>query len=274
MPKVSAAEDPTLANDMITAVLQEMEDSQVEEEQEPIDIIEPPENTFRLPGGYVAPGIDPQYEIEVKELTGRDEEAIARAKNFPTMLETILQRGLVRVGDQDATKDVLASMLAGDRDFALLKIFSITFGADVTATRVCQACGEEVSIEIDVDSDVPVRELDDINDAFFTVDCSRGRTANVMLPTGVTQKEIQDNSTKSYSELTTTLLENTVREFDGRPILSKQDVLDLPVRDRRLIAEEIARRAPGPRMQDVVKECPNCENPMEVPLSMAVLFQF
>ncbi len=271
MPTIKADENPDLVNEMIQSVLAEPVDDEIEDQND--EIVVPPETVFELPAGLSIPGSPLQTEIEVRELTGRDEQIISRAKTPSAISEAILLRGIVRVGDTESSKELLNAMLSGDRDFALLKVFSVTFGSEIGLTRYCPGCESEVDITIDVDNDVPVKKLDDPSEVYFEVKGKAG-VIRATLPTGVTQKALQEAGNKTYAELSTILLANTVIEVNGRPVLGEADVLALSIKDRRTVAEEIAKRTPGPRLQDVVKNCPECETELEVPLSLAALFQF
>jgi hypothetical protein len=57
-------------------------------------------------------------------------------------------------------------------------------------------------------------------------------------------------------------------------VLRDSQILDMPIRDRRKIAEAIMEKTVGPQMQDITVDCPQCASVLEVPLSMAALFQF
>lgn len=270
MPSISAAEDPDLARKMIAEALAEPE-PEIEEKPEiefPVDTI------FDLAGGYRGPDGYTASEAEVRELTGRDEEAILKTKTSAAMTEQVLKRGLVRLGDREIDDVILDSMLAGDRELALVRIFAATFGREVTTVRVCPGCQSSVTFQIDMLTDVPIKILEDESDRTFEVQCSVGPVITT-LPTGITHREIQESEGKNLSELSTILLFNTVLNINGRDVLSKADVLDLPIKDRRKIAEEIAKRAPGPKLLDVTLDCPECgHKDVEVPLSMGALFQF
>lgn len=270
MPTVRAVDNPELATQLIESVINAPEpEPQVEE----LDVEAPLDVVSELPGGYVGPDGYTATEFEVRELTGRDEEAITRSRTAVAMMEQVLKRGLVRVGDLEPDDIILNNLLAGDREFILIRIFAATFGREVTTVRVCPSCSKEVTFTVDSLDDVPVRRMDSPSDRNFTVKCSRG-IANVTLPTGVTQKLIQEAEGKTIAELSTILLANTVIDVGDRPVLSAGDVLDLPVKDRRAIADAIAERTPGPRLLDTKADCPSCGETVEVPLSMGALFQF
>lgn len=256
--------------DLINQVIAETEP---QTEPDRAQVTPPPDTVFTLPGGYVGPDGYVATEVEVKELTGRDEESISRAKSTAALMQTVIQRGLVRVGDREPDDMILNNLLAGDRDFLMLKIFGATFGNELFANRTCTLCGTEQEIVIDADADIPTKTLSDPSDRNFSVKCRAGE-ARVTLPTGSTQKLIQDAEGKTFAELSTLLLANTVISVGGREVLGSADVLDLSIKDRRLIADEIGKRAPGPQLQDIKASCSSCGEEMEVPLSMAALFQF
>lgn len=270
MPTVRAMDNPELATQLIESVINAPEPEPVEPE---LDVEPPSPTVFELPGGYVGPDGYVATEIEVRELDGRDEEAITRTRTSAAMTDQVLKRGLVRVGDLEPDEMVLNNLLAGDREFILIRIFAATFGREITTERVCPKCGSEGTFTVDSIDDVPVVSLDSPEERNFTVKCSRGE-ASVTLPTGVTQRLIQEAENKTIAELSTLLLANTVLSVGDTPVLSNADVLNLPIKDRRLLADEIAKRTPGPRLLDTTAKCPNCEEIVEVPLSMGALFQF
>lgn len=259
-------------NELIQQVMAQASVDEVPEPLEP-DVLLAVETVFDLPGGYLSPTGEVAVEAEVRELTGRDEELIAKAGSITKALGVVLARGLVRVGDIRADEMVLNNLLAGDRDYILLRIYSATFGQDLSGPRLCLQCQEEVDITVDLLTDVPVRRLSDPMDRRITVDCSVG-PVTIDLPTGYTQKELMAAAQdKSLAELSTILLQNTITSINGKTVIGQQAALDLPIRDRRKINEVIATSNPGPQMSDVTTDCPNCGTSMEVPLSIAGLFQ-
>ncbi len=119
---ISAAAKPAVANKMLSDVVEE------NPQQKEIKITSPSNNIVTLPGGYITATGEVIDEAEVRELTGADEEAIAKAPNVGRALLTILQRGTVRIGEERADDKVLDSILSADRDVLLLAIFKATFG--------------------------------------------------------------------------------------------------------------------------------------------------
>jgi hypothetical protein len=262
-----------VTNELIEQVMAVAERQEELPPEEPV-ITPPPDTVFDLPGGYISVAGEVSMEAEVRELTGRDEEVISKATTPQKALNTVLARGLIRLGDRGVLDDTtLNSLLAGDRDYILLRIYAATFGNEVQTVRFCESCKTESEVTLDLLSDVPVKTLADPFARRFTVECAVGEVT-VDLPTGYTQKEIAANGDKTIAELSTILLESTVVQVNGRPVIGKSTVLDLSIRDRRKISDALVERTTGPQFQDAKAECPSCGAELEVPLSLAALFQF
>lgn len=271
MPTIDAGTNPALANQIINSVLNDS--SSVVEDVHEADLQPLPETVIDLPGGLVTPTGEVVTEAEVRELTGRDEEAIARTASRAATLQIILNRGVVRIGDAKADEPTLDKILSGDRDMLLLAIYAATFGREVTVTPFCNDCQERVEAEIDIIDATPVKRLASMSDRTFTVETTKGNVT-ATLPTGKVQREMMLSSEKTTAELSTILLQGCIVEINDMPILNPSKVLDLSIRDRRKIADEIVKRTPGPQMQDITAPCPKCGETLEVPLSLAALFQF
>ena len=255
---ISASANPAMANNLIN---QAMAETPVQKE---VNIIPPSDTAVTLPGGFINAAGEVITDAEVRELTGSDEEAIARATNI----------GKAIVGNQRADERLLDELLSGDRDMLLLAIFKATFGNTAEHSVFCVGCGDIKKVEIDIDEDIKVKTLaDPINDRVFTVQ-GKKNTFTVQLPTGITQKEMIINSDKSAAELSTIMLENTVLKIDNSPVLSKLQVQNLGLVDRRKINEAINKRLTGPQFDDVKVICPDCEGEVSVPVNFGTLFQF
>ena len=265
---INAASNATFANDLISKALAEPE-----VQIEPAKITPPSDNFVTLPGGYVTPTGEVIKVAEVRELNGRDEEAIGKATNTGRLFAMLINRAVVSVGNVKATDTILDNMLAGDRDALLLGIYKATFGNEAVVPSWCPGCKEFKSTSIDVDKDIKIRSLiDPINDRVFTV---KGKTNEflVALPTGVTQRELSVETDKTIAELNTILLENTVLEINGISVLSKSQVQNLGIVDRKLIIVEIVSKSPGPKFEEMTIDCPDCEGKVVVPISLGALFQ-
>ena len=81
---INAAANPALANDLLNKALTE-----TPQEKAP-QIVPPSDTSVDLPGGYINAAGEVIRGAEVRELNGRDEEAISRASTLGKALMTIL----------------------------------------------------------------------------------------------------------------------------------------------------------------------------------------
>jgi len=266
---ISAAENPALANNLVQQAM-----AQAPAAPADVQILLPSDNIVMLPGGFLTPTGDIVHEAEVRELNGNDEEAISRANSMGRAILTVLQRGTVRVGNQKVTEEILDKMLTGDRDTLVLGIVKATFGTKTTIPSYCAGCNESKDVEIDLNEDIKVTSLTDpINDRVFTVK-GKKHEYTVQLPLGSVQKEILLNPDKTVAEQNTMLLENCVLKIDNSPVLSKIQVQQLGMVDRKAISAAINDRVVGPKFDDVIITCPDCEGEVRVPVNFGTLFQF
>jgi hypothetical protein len=126
---VSAVNNAALANDLVQKALTET--APVEHN----DVTLPSETLVDLPGGLIFNG-EVIKTAEVRELNGRDEEAIGRQGASARIWNTILTRAVVSIGNLPASEDLLDKMLVGDRDALLLGIFRATSVLGVMSSRL------------------------------------------------------------------------------------------------------------------------------------------
>ena len=107
--------------------------------EEPEKIVEtraPSASEVDLPGGYLNFDGKLITTAEVRELTGADEEAIAKAGSTAKSLHVLLERGLVKLGDKEATKDDIDLLLSGDRD-AILRQWNFSMRQATMSRLAC-----------------------------------------------------------------------------------------------------------------------------------------
>lgn len=272
-----AADNPDLAN--LAA--------QVASETDPPKVEEPEDGPVELPGGFVrfvGATLDPE-EVRtawVRELTGYDEERVAKARNkrsLSAVIDALLVGGVTDLGDQKPTVRELQDLLSGDREYLLLEISRATYG-DLLEYEdfVCEHCHESFSFSFSKSQDIPVKRMESPSDGEFEVTLRRGRTAKVRLSTGKEASASEKGTTPA--EVNTILLRYCVleiREKDGSVI----DVTQLPtavstklgVVDRQTILEEIAKRSPGPQFDGVSVPHDSCGNESKVFVTLADLFR-
>jgi hypothetical protein len=245
----------------------------LEEPAKEIKTETPTDLIVALPGGFITQEGSLIKKAKVRELTGIDEEIIARSETEAKALQVILQRGLEELGDKRPSENDLDSLLAGDRDAILLGIRKATFGKNVDYKVICNYCSEEQSLIIDLNLDVKVKELEDPYERVWEVEIKTGK-AVLAFPNGLVQKKLSNGVTsKTMAELNTILLAGCVLSINEVSVTGPQDVLNLGMSDRETIAMALLEKNPGPRLMEVSKACKACGKDINVPLSLAALFR-
>lgn len=241
------------------------------------EIDAPTDGYVQLPVGVV---VDDKTitEVEVQELTGEDEERLAKAKtsNDPTKFyQTLLACGVVSIGGKDP-EDVTPNMLVGDREALLLGIRKATYGSEIELGDIfCAECNEEFEGSVDVD-DIPIRPLR--GETTFEVKLRKGGKAKVRLPVGDDQMAAVKESGLTDAERNSLVLSRcvvTVSDPGGDPMPVAgfpSLVFELGIVDRKRILDEIHKRQPGPRYDEVVVKHDECGNTIPVLLGMGALF--
>lgn len=240
---------------------------------------EVPDTYVKLPAGYISGGKVIQ-DAEVQELTGEHEEKLAKAMttgNAAKFVNTLLQCGVVSVGDIVATPELLDSMLQGDLDELIVGIRKATFGSEFELFGIsCPSCGEANDLKLDL-KDIPVKTLADPSEREFLVDLRNGRKAKVQFPTGATQNDIYKQE-RTIQEMNSISLSHCVISFieangDERMSNGLADVRKLGVADRKTLEKFIYDNSPGPRYDQVTAQCHACESEVPVPVNVGTLFR-
>lgn len=242
-------------------------------------VIDPsPVTTVELPGGWISPAGVLVKTAEVKELNGFAEERLSRLdmnKNVASYVTELLLLGVVHIGDETPTRDLMKNLLIGDRDFLVLAIRQATYGNDVEFKLNCTACGEESDIRVEIDKDVEVVSMEDPLTRVFDVELRNG-AAKVTLLTGVAQEAFSENiGKKTQAEINTTMLSKSVVEINGVPVRGKDNpVRALSAADRATITDFIADHQPGPQFKEIPVPCATCGEEYPISLGIPNLFRF
>ncbi|HET7110108.1 MAG TPA: hypothetical protein VFI41_04510 [Gemmatimonadales bacterium] len=240
-------------------------------------IEDPPDGSVELPGGYIHPADGKLYaEAEVRELTGVDEEMLAKpevTKSLGRFTQLLLQRGVTRIGPfENPSNSIIGSLLVGDRDMLLVAIRRATYGDDLEMEVGCPACGEQLDLKYDLGKDIPVKQMENPLERAFTYTTKKGRQLQANLAVGVDQEAILNASNKTVPELNTLLLSRCVMDKAGVP-LGVEGIRALGIHDRRELLKQITERQPGPKYQSLDITCPVCAKEFPLSLTLYDLFR-
>lgn len=245
---------------------------QIDDSSSDPDVVPPVPTSYDLAGAYYQTNGIWTKAFEVRELTGRDEEYLAKFKEQSKVIVGILERGLVRVGEDTATPEVIDSLLGGDWETALLAIRAVTFGSELEMAYRCFACDFEYRALFDI-LRLPIRTCEPEDFKFEVV----GRHGTRYLLThsfGSTQRKLlfAEPST-SLADLNSTMLKDCVLEINGKAVIGMDAIRDIPLADRRKILKKIDSLRVGPKLGEVTTKCPSCDAEQSARLSLAAMFQ-
>ena len=271
---VDGATNPDAFNSITESILQE--------EDEDFSIDGPPDGSARLLAGFVDPSGNRYLTCTLRELRGRDEEAMARALangDLTRYVDTILRAGVVTVGNVEKDSDVevaLDTLCLGDRDALLLQIRRLTFGDIQRLDTVCPYCEHKFQIDYSYANDVPLKqyELEPRDLRVHRLELPSGAVCEVRLIDGRAQKSVYttENLKKVGEELNTMLLKACLKSFDGQQPTTAR-VLDMTARDRKHLLNWLVENQPGPQYQDVKQECPECAREFPLVVDVRTMFR-
>lgn len=238
----------------------------------------PPVGVYTLPGGGI---IDPDGtrhdEIEVRELTGADEELLSKAeanKNMGRYMQTIVKCGLVRIGEHERpSQRLLDELLIGDRQMILHAIRRATYGDEMALTMICPKCGTAIDANYDLANEIPIKKLDDPTQRRLEVKLRHDRIGIVRIPTAGDQDALFNLQNKTLVEANTVLLSRCLVTIDGMPANSMEAALGLGAKDRATIIDEMTEAQPGPKYGEVTIECPGCNSESPSVIGLLDLFR-
>jgi hypothetical protein len=269
---IDPTDNPEKTNALVEKLLNETSTSPAPE------VLFPESDIVNLPGG-LARKDDVIKTVRVKELTGEDEEALAKASqssNPLVFLDRLIRCGVTKIGDSKDEK-LLGRMLIGDREAVILGIRKATYGDKIKISDwSCPNCGNKADLSFSVD-DIPCVTLADPSDAEFTVQLRKG-SAKVRLANGNDQLAVFEKTDLTQAQRDTILLSRcvvSVTDTNGKeklmaafPSMSRS----MSVPDRHAILKELGTRQPGPKYDQLSFNCDNCSEEQKVTVTIGNLF--
>jgi hypothetical protein len=270
---IDPSENPEQANAVIKKLLDESAASSVPE------IKFPEGDIVVLPGGLARKdGVI--KTAQVKELTGEDEEALAKASQSPnpfTFLDRLLRCGVTRIGDSKDEK-ILGQLLIGDREALILGIRRATYGDEIKISGwICPNCDNIADLTLSVE-DIPSVKLADPSDAEFQISMRKGGYAKVRLANGNDQLAVFEKPDLTQAQRETIMLSRCVislTDSNGSEKLmaafpSMSRGMSIP--DRHVVLNELGKRQPGPKYNQIKFNCDSCNKEQSVTVTIGHLF--
>ena len=246
------------------------------------DATRPEEPEIRKPGESLTDlfyglgrGEDRYRTAEVRELNGRDEEAlskldVSRDDYYPQLQDTILRRAVVRIGDIDvqANPKVVGDLLMGDRDILFMSVLIATYGEEKHyEDLVCPSC--EGTNDVDVHIPSIINKVGSMLESdTFEVKLRDGSTIELRYPTGTDQLQVlSEKKGATDQERNSFMLQRCIVSNVGNP---REFVLSAGMADRRAMVDALGQ---GPRVEfkEVKVPCSHCNEILPFMFSWADL---
>lgn len=212
-----------------------------------------------LPGGLVLEDGRRLSQAELRPLSGREEEWLARHPWSPSTVAVthLLSTCLLRLDDQPAQRDHARRLLVGDREYLMLHLRRITLGETIRAVLTCPACTAKMDVDFQA-ADVPVERRPQTA-ASYTLDLTSGRTVRFRLPTGADQEAVLGLAT-----------EQAVEALFARSLLDDSGTALLPG-EQSAVIEAMDRLAPQIELE-LELVCPECSHEFVAPFDTTRFF--
>jgi hypothetical protein len=226
--------------------------------------------------------IDVWHDIaEVRELTGEDEEYLAatagKAKDgmsFTKYMGTLLQRGVLKIGDLDVQKhpSVIDKLIMADREVLFLAMVKATYGPTRKLRVICGQCGADNTVEIELDEDFKVTEPTFDVRKDMVVQTSKGQV-RLRLPNGEDMEAVQSNDKLTDAQVNTLMLARcSVWDPEDAPLDKEAWARKLNVSDRKLLVSRMLEASNfGPNLEGVETQCAECGENMAISLDWVSL---
>lgn len=189
---------------------------------------------YELPCGYIDADNTLHREIQVREMTGREEDLLASAKLTPLKkINALLAACIERIGtitDRGQIASIVPSMTQGDRVYALLALRMTTLGDEYPVEETCPSCGLKSHYVMSL-ADLEKKPLADPMMRLQEVPLPSGRVARIRLAIGTDEDKV---ARVPDEEKPSMLLFCRTETLDGKPP-TLNDLRNMSWRDRQAL---------------------------------------
>lgn len=239
------------------------------------------DNVLTLPRGLYLDGVW-KTRVTVQELTGADEEALAKLREPTDFYDLVLALGVERVEDIDfgskptaERQALLQQLLIGERDQVFLGVLRATFGDERTLGFTCTACGSKQDLILSLTDDFKPKVVEDLHTNTYTMTTGKGDVIEYRLANGGDQQEALSRKGATQVEQNSIIMSRCivkVNNQDGFTIDPMGYVRRMSMRDRQVLLAALIEKQPSVDLE-VTSDCSSCGAPQTLPLGWADLFR-
>ena len=227
---------------------------------------------FNLLAGYIDEDGNHHTTFTLREMTGRDEEAISKSdlkQNGAKLIATLLERCVTSIGTltrkevgSEKWKDIIRGLYGGDQDYILIKLRELSMGGELEVAHNCPNCKESLKTILNV-SELEVEPFK--GQRLIPFSLPKGykdkkgevhRDGTMRLPTGQDREILTPIARKNIAQASTLMLTRLCK-FDDGFYVTEDIIRDLTVKDREYLQKVLKENLFGLNLEvDVV--CTSC----------------
>ena len=232
------------------------------------------EFVFEMLAGYKDKDGVTHKEFTLREMTGKDEEAIHKSdvkSNGSKVVSVLLSRCVTRIGTltpkslgKQKWEELIKSLLTGDQDYMLIQLRKMSIGDEIELNHVCpnKDCKAKLNTVLSID------ELEVIpfsGERVIEFELPRGykdkkgvlhKTGTLRLPTGLDREVLTPLAKTNLAKAETVMLTRLCKFDDGAYI--DDDVMgSLSIRDREYLQKLLQEHFFGVKLETEIT-CDSC----------------
>lgn len=236
------------------------------------DFIE--ENVFKMLAGYKDEEGNVHKEFALREMTGKDEEAINKPDvkdNVARLISILLTRCVTRIGTitpksvgAEEWRNIIKNLYSADQDYMLVKLREISIGDEIVVSHTCpnSKCKAKLKTEMLL-SELEIKPYNGIEKVPFELpkgfvdkDGNVHKTGVIRRATGI-DREVTIPVAKNNLSKAETLLLTRLCQFDDDVYADEETFSNLTIRDRSYLEKLLTENDFGIDLNlDVT--CPEC----------------
>lgn len=238
---------------------------------------------YKLLAGYRDSDGVTHTEFEIREMTGAEEEAIAKPdikQNGGKIIRTILERCCIRIGTLEKSvlginkwREVIQNLYTGDQDVILLRIREASIGTGINVSHECPNCKVKLETiiqtgELEIKPFKGSYEIDfELPRGYKDSQGNLHKNGKLIFPRGLDREILDPIARKNLGEGNTCMLVRCIKDFEGVACVHNEVVKSLVLKDRNYLFELFSTNDFGVVLNvDVV--CESCSHEFKGSLNM------
>ena len=232
------------------------------------------ESVFEMLAGYKDKDDVIHREFTLREMTGKDEEAIHKSdvkSNGSKVVSVLLSRCVTRIGTltpkslgKQKWEELIKSLFTGDQDYMLIQLRKLSIGEEIELNHVCpnKDCKAKLNTVLNVD-ELEVVPFSGEREIEFEL--PRGykdrkgvlhKTGTLRLPTGLDREVLTPLAKTNLAKAETVMLTRLCKFDDGAYV--DDDVMSsLSIRDREYLQKLLQEHYFGVKLETEIT-CDSC----------------